>query len=163
MTEGFFAVLGLRRVLGVLSLSSIGRAPRTLSLHSHSTSLPLLFFHPVFLDKSNNQHWPGALFFHNTLFGAESYTATSWLSPTDNFSGRNPDQFDDWYKKSCLTLSIARPGVLHILEGQAKPSATSSGATESLEQRQAAYDRTNQDQFAILYLISLPRNWRFFW
>ena len=79
------------------------------------------------------------------------------------FSGTNPDQFDDWYKKSCLTLSIARPGVLHILEGQAKPSATSSGATESLEQRQAAYDRTNQDQFAILYLISLPRNWRFFW
>ena len=38
--------------------------------------------HSVFLDKSNNQHWPGETFFHNSLFGAKSYAATSCLSPT---------------------------------------------------------------------------------
>ena len=51
---------------------------------SHSTSVPLLFFHPVFVDKTDNQHRPGAPLFHNSLFGAESYAATSWLSPTDS-------------------------------------------------------------------------------
>ena len=52
-------------------------------------------------------------------------------------------------------MSIARPDVFHtLLEGQARPSTTTSAATESLEQRQAAYDRANQDLFAILYLIA---------
>ena len=76
------------------------------------------------------------------------------------FSGTNPDQFDDWYKKAYFTLSIARPDLFHILEGQARPSTATSGATESLEQRQAAYDRVNQDLLG--FSTSIPRNRRSF-
>ena len=80
----FLPVLVMHRVMGVLSLRSIDRAPRTLSRYSHSTYLPLLFFYHVYLDKTDNHHWPGAPFFHSTLSGAESYAATSCLSPTDS-------------------------------------------------------------------------------
>lgn len=87
-------------------------------------------------------------------FHANGSSLSNALRGIKPFSGTKPDQFDDWYKKACFTLSIARPDVFHILEGQARPSTTTSGATESLEQRQAAYDRANQDLFAILYLIT---------
>ena len=47
------------------------------------------------------------------------------------FTGANHDQFGDWYKKACFTLSIARPDVFYVLEGQTRPNTTTSGATES--------------------------------
>ena len=31
--------------------------------------------------------------------------------------GTNPDQFDDWYKKSCFIRSISLPDTFCILEG----------------------------------------------
>ena len=82
----------------------------------------------------------------------------SALRGMKSFSCTNPDQFDDWYQKACSTLSIVRPDVFHILEGQARPSITimrsAASSQESLELRQFAYDRANQYVFAILYLIA---------
>ena len=83
--------------------------------------------------------------------GSNLFSALRGIKP---FSGTNPDQFDGWYKKACFRLSIARPDVFHVLEGQARLNTTTSGATGSLEERQAAYDRDNQDLFAIIYLIT---------
>ena len=83
----FYECAALR---GSWVLWSIDRVSRALSLLSNSNSTPLSLlrvFHPAFMDKTNNQHWPGGPIFStssNTLFGAESYIATSWLSPTDS-------------------------------------------------------------------------------
>lgn len=83
---------------------------------------------------------------------------SSALRGTTLFSGPNPDQCDYWYRKTCFTLSIARPDIYRKLKGQARLSTTTTGARassqKSLEQRQAPYDRANQDQFAILYVIT---------
>ena len=67
--------------MGVLSFGDRSIVHRALS---HFTTLPRLFFHLVFFDKTNTKLWLGATFFHYTLFGAEFYAAASWLSPTDS-------------------------------------------------------------------------------
>lgn len=91
-------------------------------------------------------------------FNANGSSLSHALRGIKTFWGTNPDQFADWYKKASFTLSIARPDVFYILEGQARPSVATAGATSSsqgsLQQRQAAYDRTNQDLLAILYFIT---------
>ena len=66
----------MRRIMGV-SCFVIHRPCTVHSLNSTSLPLPLLFFHPVFLDKTDNQQCPGAPFFQNTLFGSESYLVCS--------------------------------------------------------------------------------------
>ena len=74
--KGFIPILVMRRIKGVFSFV----IHRPCTALSNSTRLPLLFFRPVFLDTTDNQQL--APFFQNTLFGAESDAATSWLNRT---------------------------------------------------------------------------------
>lgn len=74
---------------------------------------------------------------------------TNALRSIKPFSGTNPGNFGGCYKEACITLSISRREVFHMLGVQVRPTTiATSGATTtpqvSLEHRQAEYDRANQ-------------------
>ena len=80
------------------------------------------------------------------------------------FSGKDPADFKDWRKETCLILSIDRKHLVGIVQGNHRPAegttAASSTTVESttarhtLEQAQATYDQASQDLYTILYLLA---------
>ena len=91
----------------------------------------------------------------NAMRGIESYT------------GERPEDCADLHRKTSFILSMQRPDIFAVMEGQARlteeqdeeavPLLTpgllyAPGGT--LLQHQSAYDRANQDLYAILYLMT---------
>ena len=91
----------------------------------------------------------------NAVRGIESYT------------GERPEDCADLHRKTSFILSMQRPDIFAVMEGQARlteeqdeeavPLLTpgllyAPGGT--LLQHQSAYDRANQDLYAILYLMT---------
>ena len=91
----------------------------------------------------------------NAVRGIESYT------------GERPEDCADLHRKTSFILSMQRPDIFAVMEGQARlteeqdeeavPLLTpgllyAPGGT--LLQHQSAYDRANQDLYAILYLVT---------
>ena len=88
----------------------------------------------------------------------------------------NTEDFSDWRKKTGFVLSIQRPGIFAVMEGQIRATEeTNDAGTDGadtrrispaplftpgfldttggiLQKRQTAFDRANQDLYAILYL-----------
>ncbi len=87
--------------------------------------------------------------------------ATRGLKP---FSGKDPTLFENWYEKTSIMLSISRPDIHNVMEGQIRPVAGTSEdnamasllstTVATLAQRQAAYDRADHELFAILSLVT---------
>ena len=91
----------------------------------------------------------------NAVRGIESYT------------GERPEDCADLHRKTSFILSMQRPDIFAVMEGQARlteeqdeeavPLLTpgllyAPGGT--LLQRQSAYDRGNENLYAILYLVT---------
>lgn len=66
------------------------------------------------------------------------------------FDGRNPAEFKGWMKKLCVVLGVTRRDILPLLKDEPKPAETDTAAY-------AAYCKSNEDLYAILYLlVELP-------
>ena len=71
------------------------------------------------------------------------------------FSGKNPADFKDWRKETCLILSINRTDLVNIMKGDRRPEGfTTPDEATTLAQAQATYDKASQDLYTILYLIT---------
>ena len=80
------------------------------------------------------------------------------------FSGKDPADFKDWRKETCLILSINRRGLISIMKGshrQAEGTTATRSTTDeattaphTIEQAQATYDQASQDLYTILYLLA---------
>ncbi|CAB1101901.1 unnamed protein product [Ectocarpus sp. CCAP 1310/34] len=78
---------------------------------------------------------------------------TSNLSNTirglKKFDGRNPAEFEEWMKRLCVVLGVLRRDILPLLKGRSRPAET--------DDDYAAYCKSNEDLYAILYLlVELP-------
>ena len=87
---------------------------------------------------------------------------------TKSYTGEKLEDFGDWHRKAGFILSMQHPDIFAVMEGQARPTEETDQVEETaplqtpgvlyapggtLLQRQAAYDRANQDMYAILYLV----------
>ena len=97
---------------------------------------------------------------------------------TARYDREKPEDYSDWRKTAGFVLSIQRPHIFAVMEGQIRPTeetddAGTDGADTgrispaplvapgfldttggTLQQRQTAFDRTNQDLYAIMYLAT---------
>ena len=84
-----------------------------------------------------------------------------------SYTGERPEDFADWDKKTGFILSMQRPDIFAAMEGQARPTEEQTEKTAllltpgllyapggTLLQRQSAYDRGNENLYAILYLVT---------
>ena len=93
-----------------------------------------------------------------------------------SYNGEKPQDFSDWREETSFILSTQRPGIFDVIQRQIRPreetdDAGTDGADTgrispaplftlgfldttggTLQQRQTAFDRANQDLYAILYL-----------
>lgn len=60
------------------------------------------------------------------------------------FSGRDPAQFDEWHKNTCIFRSIFRRGVFNITRGQTRPAIAHGDENVSSTLLQIAYNRHNK-------------------
>ena len=70
------------------------------------------------------------------------------------FSGKDPAQFQNWYEKPIISLSISRPVILTVIEGEPRPTEETSAEQAPLARRQPEYDRADHELFAVLSLIT---------
>ena len=91
-----------------------------------------------------------------------------------SYNGEKLEDFSDWRKKTGFTLSIQRPDIFDVMEGQVRPTEeTHNAGTDgedtgsiapaplfipgfvdttgrALQQRHTAFDRANQDLYVYL-------------
>ena len=70
------------------------------------------------------------------------------------FSGKDPAQFENWYEKPIISLSISRPVIYTVMEGEPRPTQETSVEEAPLARRQPEYDRADHELFAVLSLIT---------
>ena len=84
-----------------------------------------------------------------------------------SYTGERPEDFADWHRKTGFILNMQRHDIFAVIEGQARIKEEHAEETAPLQtpgllytprntllQRQSAYDRANQDLYAILYLVT---------
>ena len=86
-----------------------------------------------------------------------------------SYAGEKPEDFADWHRKAGFIISMQRPDIFAVMEGQSRPTEEADQAEDTaplltpgllytaggtLLQRQAEFDRANQDLYAILYLVT---------
>lgn len=68
------------------------------------------------------------------------------------FKGNDPSAFQHWLQKISLILSFQRPDIFDIMEGKERP-VVHGDRTEDVTD-QTAFDKANQDLYAILFLVT---------
>ena len=82
------------------------------------------------------------------------------------FDGRNPGDFREWHTRLAAVIGVSRRDIDNLIEGHPRPTGATAdtgsspappGAQASqtaLAQEILAYERANQDLYAILYLLT---------
>lgn len=72
------------------------------------------------------------------------------------FSGTDRMLFENWREKTCTVITLTRPETLELMDGWTRPTAgvTGYGAAGARARTQAAYDKANQDLYAILSVVA---------
>ena len=111
--------------------------------------------------------------------GESSGNVMTLMKGLTKFDGKNPRTFREWSEKTGVMVSVSRPDIASVMEGQTRPTeetsdeemeeeshATSSSAAlwattpgvlsrpATLAERQLRWDRANQDLYALLFLAT---------
>ena len=90
----------------------------------------------------------------------ESNSSTSFANAIKGlrtFDGRSPADFRDWHRKRLAIVIVAsRRDIANLIKGHPRPVETTAGTGSSpaLAQEIAAYERANQNLYAILFLLT---------
>ena len=70
------------------------------------------------------------------------------------FDGRGQANFRDWYKRLAVVIGVSRRDIANLIKGHPRPteSTAGTGSTPALAPGFAAYERANQDLYAMLFL-----------
>ena len=72
------------------------------------------------------------------------------------FDERSPADSRDWYKRLAVVIGIPRRDIANLIKGHPRPTEATAGTGSSpaLAQEVAAYERANQDLYAMLFLLT---------
>ena len=88
------------------------------------------------------------------------------INGLNRFDGRNPGEFRDWHKTLAVVLGVPRRFIAPLTKGQTGPTEETSGrgispalvgaheVQAALDKAIAEYDRTIEDLYVILYLLT---------
>ena len=72
------------------------------------------------------------------------------------FDGRSPADFRDWCKRLAVVIGVSRRDIANLIKEHPRPTEATAGmgSTPALAQEIAAYERANQDLYAMLFLFT---------
>ena len=72
------------------------------------------------------------------------------------FDGRSPADFRDWHKRLVVVIGVSRRDIANLVKGNPRPTKATAGTGSSpaLAEEIAAYERANQDLYAMLSLLT---------
>ena len=81
--------------------------------------------------------------------GENTSNLANTIRELKKFDGRNPAEFKGWMKRLCVVLGVTRRDILPLLKDRSRPAEG--------DDDYAAYCKSNEDLYAILYLlVELP-------